>query len=974
MATLYWVATGNPGTLKTSNTAANWNTSADGTGSTGTPSANDHLVYGHPDTVAANKGFAACNFNQALTLDEIVVYEDYDDASKVLMTEKCVFSNSASTLTIENGDFLQAGFFNGMVVRISGAFNTGNNAEFTITNLTSTVLTTSGTFTDETIAGRKISITGQPSYLEITQDLTLSGMYLNGTIKSSNTLSFAGTYISDGDKLSPVSYGQRFLLNGPKAAYNDVANTNMKFDQTSNSSNKLYFDDGPYPTVTIDTASALTCSYLAPTSEDWGEAFFYKFLVTNDSATMVPVKSASMGANDAKKVFNVSGDTSSTFSFSGAVFDVNTVTWKFVCDNGTLPCNGDTTNFGGSNATFFSRFGNLVIYPSSTAGNRKNVAQNGVLECKNLFIETGASLRGSYEDETNSVLHAHGLVDVRGSWNFRQISEGIYHSNPDYYALDVSHGGTGLRNLASNRIPYGNGQSALQSNANFVFDHANSRLGVGLSDPKTKLTVEGAITLKEQANADADTAAYGQLWTKTATPNELYFTNDAGNDIQITSGSSLAGGGGSYTDADAIAAVEGESTLDLTGAVTIQTDLKMTTSSDNAIIENVTQDKDIIFQVNDGGSANTEVMRIDGSTSRVGIGTTTPSTKLEVVGDMAISRSSDSGQTRTLSIEGARFATGNDYARIDLENYDSSANYVGARIAAINEADGVDDGTLAFSTANAGTLAERMRITDTGNVGIGTNAPDAPLHVETTGTDDSLIVESTSADANHAPDIIFYRNSSSPADNDGIGHLRFRGRNDNSQDVLYADIYGTIRDASDTTEDGEMNIRTVVAGTLANRIHIDPTETVMNEDSHDLDFRVESNSDANALFVEAGTDRVGIRQSSPDATLDVGDGYTFRSTHLLTVSSSSSTLNLTVAAHAGRYILYSGSSGTVNLPSNASAGEHYTILNVTGGNITVGRNGNNINGAASDITLGSYKGLTCICIDTSTDDWIALGA
>ena len=187
MATLYWVATGNPGTLKTSNTAANWNTSADGTGSTGTPSANDHLVYGHPDTVAANKGFAPCNFNQALTLDEIVVYEDYDDASKVLMTEKCVFSNSASTLTIENGDFLQAGFFNGMVVRISGAFNTGNNAEFTITNLTSTVLTTSGTFTDETIAGRKISITGQPSYLEITQDLTLSGMYLNGTIKSSRS-------------------------------------------------------------------------------------------------------------------------------------------------------------------------------------------------------------------------------------------------------------------------------------------------------------------------------------------------------------------------------------------------------------------------------------------------------------------------------------------------------------------------------------------------------------------------------------------------------------------------------------------------------------------------------------------------------------------------------------------------------------------------------------------------------------------
>ena len=35
---------------------------------------------------------------------------------------------------------------------------------------------------------------------------------------------------------------------------------------------------------------------------------------------------------------------------------------------------------------------------------------------------------------------------------------------------------------------------------------------------------------------------FGQLWVKTAVPNELYFTNDVGNDIQLTSGSSPAGG------------------------------------------------------------------------------------------------------------------------------------------------------------------------------------------------------------------------------------------------------------------------------------------------------------------------------------------------------------------------------------------------------------------------------------------------
>ena len=70
----------------------------------------------------------------------------------------------------------------------------------------------------------------------------------------------------------------------------------------------------------------------------------------------------------------------------------------------------------------------------------------------------------------------------------------------------------------------------------------DGKVGIGLDDPSTRLTVEGAVTLKEQASADADVASYGQLWVKTATPNELYFTTDAGNDIQLTSGTAMAGG------------------------------------------------------------------------------------------------------------------------------------------------------------------------------------------------------------------------------------------------------------------------------------------------------------------------------------------------------------------------------------------------------------------------------------------------
>ena len=40
------------------------------------------------------------------------------------------------------------------------------------------------------------------------------------------------------------------------------------------------------------------------------------------------------------------------------------------------------------------------------------------------------------------------------------------------------------------------------------------------------------------------------------------------------------------------------------------------------------------------------------------------------------------------------------------------------------------------------------------------------------------------------PSIILNRNSSSPADDDEIGEILYKGRNGNSEDIQYARIYG----------------------------------------------------------------------------------------------------------------------------------------------------------------------------------------
>ena len=60
-------------------------------------------------------------------------------------------------------------------------------------------------------------------------------------------------------------------------------------------------------------------------------------------------------------------------------------------------------------------------------------------------------------------------------------------------------------------------------------------------------------------------------------------------------------------------------------------DLSLTIDSSGAIISNTIQNTDITFKVNDAGTTTT-VMTIDGSESRVGVGTTTPTTKLDVSG------------------------------------------------------------------------------------------------------------------------------------------------------------------------------------------------------------------------------------------------------------------------------------------------------------------------------------------------------
>lgn len=82
-----------------------------------------------------------------------------------------------------------------------------------------------------------------------------------------------------------------------------------------------------------------------------------------------------------------------------------------------------------------------------------------------------------------------------------------------------------------------------------------------------------------------------------------------------------------------------------------------------------------------------------------------------------------------------------------------------------------------------------------------------------------LTLKSTEAGATSGPDIELYRDSASPAASDILGSVLFYGEDSAGNKELYAAIRAAIVDKTSATEDADLIIRTVVAGTVADRWH-----------------------------------------------------------------------------------------------------------------------------------------------------------
>ena len=185
----------------------------------------------------------------------------------------------------------------------------------------------------------------------------------------------------------------------------------------------------------------------------------------------------------------------------------------------------------------------------------------------------------------------------------------------------------------------------------------NGSANVLVGPPSSTGTTNGLTfeTIKDSTDTDQNITNVYNDGTRIAIISEDSFTPKSAISgfATITAGinlSTVVSGNkftGTATDADALGGVAAANYLrsnanDTTsGTLGIVNDSGLTIGADNdfkitvdgtgAVIQNITPDTDITFKVNDGGSTTT-VMTVDASSSRIGIGTTTPSTKLEVSG------------------------------------------------------------------------------------------------------------------------------------------------------------------------------------------------------------------------------------------------------------------------------------------------------------------------------------------------------
>ena len=363
------------------------------------------------------------------------------------------------------------------------------------------------------------------------------------------------------------------------------------------------------------------------------------------------------------------------------------------------------TNAAGNENMIWAEENSFVkLYHNNSA--KLETASGGVNVTGNLAVSgtvDGATLYGNHPDGNGSSLKL-GRADNSNYWRFNHAGNDLRIYNEASSGSDILLGVDASGNAKANNVGIG---TASPSATLHISDASNSGVTSLSVNNRVKVRGDGVVQWGSAANNgflswDTNQARVGAL-----SGSHLAIFSNGSEKMRIDT----SGNVGIGTTSPAYK-------LDVNGTSRIQGTVHMYGSvrnySGDFSLQNGHQDSDILFKVNDGGTTTTAMM-IDGATSNVGIGTTSPSTKLHI---------EDSSHVySTLQSTGANTEVAHKYRSSTL----TSGYYWWTGL------NNYDKYQIAYGTSfdNAGTA---LCIDTSGNVGIGTTSPDRKLEVDFTGS------------------------------------------------------------------------------------------------------------------------------------------------------------------------------------------------------------------------------------------------
>lgn len=215
----------------------------------------------------------------------------------------------------------------------------------------------------------------------------------------------------------------------------------------------------------------------------------------------------------------------------------------------------------------------------------------------------------------------------------------------------------------------------------------------------------------------------------------------------------------------------------------------------------------------------------------------------------------DAGQLLGIDLSG--LANAGDYISVNVSNATDGQLLFFSSGALVNQAAStIDHDALTNFVANEHidwtSTTENFSTTGTFSSGAATIINDSTVS-------DTLILQSSEDSSSAAPILSFDRNSTSPANADYLGQIKFKGNNDASSEQIYAKITGKISDPTSGSEDGLIEYAVKDAG--SNKIVMRVTGSALKI-LNTTDLEVDGNIDT------GGTQRISSSGALSNVTAD----------------------------------------------------------------------------------------------------------